>query len=44
MKYSLQILKNKKYFQETQITFPKCIERQIFLDTQLQPLGVFEFH
>ena len=37
MKYSLQILKNK-YFQETQISFPKCIEYQIFLETQLQLL------
>ena len=29
MKYSLWILKNKS-FQETQISFPKCIEHQIF--------------
>ena len=25
-------------FQQTQIFFPKCIEHQIFLDVQLQPL------
>ena len=42
MKYSLQILKNK-YFQETQISFPKCIEYQIFLETQLQLLLLLFF-
>ena len=44
MKYSLQILKNKNFFRETQISFPKCIEYQIFLDPQLQPLGGFGYH
>ena len=35
----------RKSFQETQITFLKCIEHQIFLDTlRLQPLGFFEYH
>ena len=37
MKYRLQILKQKS-FQETQISFPKCIEQQSFLETQLQTL------
>ena len=27
--------------QETQISFPKSMEHQIFLDPQLQPLGVW---
>ena len=44
MKYSLCILKNKKYFQKTQISFPKNIEHQIFLDPQLQLLRVFGYH
>ena len=26
-------------FQETEVSFPKCIEHQIFLDPQLKPLG-----
>ena len=44
MKYSLSILKKQKYFQETLISFSKCIEHQIFLDIQLQPVGVFGHH
>ena len=43
MKYSLHILKNKNYFKR-QISFPKCIEHQIFLTPQLQLLRVFEYH
>ena len=31
-------------FQETQISFPKCIEHQIFLDPQLQPFEGFRYH
>ena len=42
MKYNLQILKNNKIFEETQISFPKWIEHQIFLDPQLQPLGCLD--
>ena len=34
----------QKSFQETQISFLKCIEHQIFLDTQLQLLGVLDYH
>ena len=34
----------KLFFQETQIFFPKCIEQKIFLDTQLQLLGVWGYH
>ena len=44
MKYSLQILEKQNFFQETQISFPKCIEHQIFLDTQLQLLRVWGYH
>ena len=44
MKYSLCILKNKKSFQKTQISFPKNVEHQIFLDPQLQLLRVFGCH
>ena len=44
MKYSLQILKKQKFFQETQISSSKCIEHQIFLDAQLQLLGVWGYH
>ena len=44
MKYSLFILKNKKSLQKTQISFPKNIEHQIFLDPQLQLLRVFGYH
>ena len=44
MKYSLQILKNKNLFKRQKISFPKCIEHQIFLDTQLQTLGAFGYH
>ena len=33
--------KKQKSFQETHISFIKCVEHQIFLDTQLQLLGVF---
>ena len=44
MKYSLFILKNKKYFQKTQISFPKNIEHPIFLDPQLQLLRFFGYH
>ena len=29
----------QKSFQETQVSFLKCIEHQIFLDTQLQSWG-----
>ena len=43
MKYSLRLLKEKS-FQETQVSFPESIEDQIFLDTQVQPLGVFVYH
>ena len=43
MEYSLEYLKTK-IIQETQISFPKCIERQVFLDPQLQPLGGFGYH
>ena len=39
-----KILKKKIFFQETQISFPKCIEHKIFLDTQLQLLGVWGYH
>ena len=31
-------------FQETQISFLKCIEHQIFLDPQLQPFEDFRYH
>ena len=31
-------------FQETQISFTKWIEHQIFLDTQLKPLAGFDYH
>ena len=41
MKCRLRILKKQKSFQETQISFPKCIEHHVFLDPQLQPLGGF---
>ena len=41
MKYCLQISKS---FQETEISFPKCIKHQLVLNTQLQPLGFFEYH
>ena len=34
----------QKSFHEPQTSFPKCIEHQIFLDTLLQPLRVFEYH
>ena len=44
MKYSLFILKNKIFFQKTQISFPRNIEHQIFLDPQLQLLRVFGYH
>ena len=44
MKYSLCILKNKKSFQKTQMSFQKNIEHQIFLDPQLQLLRVFGYH
>ena len=43
MKYSLCILKNKNLFKR-QISFPKCIEHQTFLDPQLQLLMVFGYH
>ena len=43
MKYSLRILKNKN-LSEKQISFPKSIEHEIFLDTQLQPSGVFAYY
>ena len=43
-KKSKNINKKQKSFQETQISFPKCIEHQIFLDTQPEPLGVFGYH
>ena len=33
-------LKKKTFFQETQISFPKCIEHKIFFDIQLQLLGL----
>ena len=40
MKYSLRIHKNKNLFKRlNQISFPKCIEHQIFLDTQLNYWG-----
>ena len=42
MKYKLRKIKNKTFFQETQISFHECIEHQIFLDTQLQPLSFFD--
>ena len=32
------------FFHETQISFPKCIEHQIFLDPEQQPLGIFRYH
>ena len=41
MKYSLKTLKNKKYFQETQILFPKCIEHQIFFWHSAATIGTF---
>ena len=43
MKYSLRILKKQKYFQETKMSY-KCIERHMFLGTQLQPMGGFAYH
>ena len=39
MKYCLRIFKNKNLFKRRK-SFPKCIEHQIFLDPQLQPLGL----
>ena len=41
MKYKLQKIRNKTFFQETQISFHECIEHQRFLNTQLQPLSFF---
>ena len=38
MKYGLWILKNENLCKGLQISFPKYIEYQIFLDTQLQSL------
>ena len=31
--------KKQKPFQETQISFPRCIKHKFFLDLQVQPLG-----